>query len=208
MTMPHMMNCAHSDDGWCLNCVIKLNSRVEAAEAQLVAIRAALGGYPDSDLASLATALRARAEYTENECEEANEYIDEVIDECAIHPHTPLVERIRLLVSVLANRTTPAELDAVVNASTVDALARRVEELDGRVDAHDARLDMLDFSLTSNAHRYGDTVRRIVALERFAAATADAIATQLKYEHRYQGQLNALEPIVSDLQQLATKMRN
>lgn len=24
MTMPHLMNCAHSPDGWCLDCVAKL----------------------------------------------------------------------------------------------------------------------------------------------------------------------------------------
>lgn len=25
MTMPHLMNCSHSDDGWCLDCVKELN---------------------------------------------------------------------------------------------------------------------------------------------------------------------------------------
>jgi hypothetical protein len=24
MTMPHLMNCPHSDDGWCIDCVSKL----------------------------------------------------------------------------------------------------------------------------------------------------------------------------------------
>jgi hypothetical protein len=29
MTMPHLMNCPHSEDGWCLSCVKK---QVDAAE--------------------------------------------------------------------------------------------------------------------------------------------------------------------------------
>ena len=31
MTMPHLMNCDHSPDGWCLACVKKLESEREAA---------------------------------------------------------------------------------------------------------------------------------------------------------------------------------
>ena len=27
MTMPHLENCSHSGDGWCLACVSKLNAR-------------------------------------------------------------------------------------------------------------------------------------------------------------------------------------
>lgn len=26
MTVPHLMNCPHSDDGWCLACVVELGS--------------------------------------------------------------------------------------------------------------------------------------------------------------------------------------
>lgn len=26
MTMPHLMNCPHSDDGWCLDCVAALGN--------------------------------------------------------------------------------------------------------------------------------------------------------------------------------------
>lgn len=29
MTMPHLENCAHSDDGWCLNCVKQLHDEGE-----------------------------------------------------------------------------------------------------------------------------------------------------------------------------------
>lgn len=25
MTVPHLMNCPHSDDGWCLDCVVRLS---------------------------------------------------------------------------------------------------------------------------------------------------------------------------------------
>lgn len=27
MTVPHLMNCPHSDDGWCLNCVVVLGNK-------------------------------------------------------------------------------------------------------------------------------------------------------------------------------------
>lgn len=29
MTIPHLMNCSHSEDGWCLECVKQLYSEVE-----------------------------------------------------------------------------------------------------------------------------------------------------------------------------------
>ena len=32
MTMPHMMNCGHSDTGWCLDCVRELHDRAEKAD--------------------------------------------------------------------------------------------------------------------------------------------------------------------------------
>jgi hypothetical protein len=37
MTMPHLMNCGHSDTGWCLACVKELHDEKEAAEASLAA---------------------------------------------------------------------------------------------------------------------------------------------------------------------------
>jgi hypothetical protein len=33
MTMPHLMNCEHSDAGWCLDCVSKLYYEKQAAES-------------------------------------------------------------------------------------------------------------------------------------------------------------------------------
>lgn len=36
MTMPHLMNCDHSSDGWCLDCVKELwDDRRELAEAAI-----------------------------------------------------------------------------------------------------------------------------------------------------------------------------
>ncbi len=29
MTMPHLINCDHSDDGWCLDCVKRLHDEYE-----------------------------------------------------------------------------------------------------------------------------------------------------------------------------------
>jgi len=88
MTMPHLTNCAHSDDGWCLDCVVALNTRAEAAEdkatqnwieverldaelaraeSYIERIRVALGGNVDSDLALLAKTLDARNATLEGE---------------------------------------------------------------------------------------------------------------------------------------------
>ena len=32
MTMPHLENCEHSSDGWCLDCVGRMHDRLEAME--------------------------------------------------------------------------------------------------------------------------------------------------------------------------------
>jgi hypothetical protein len=35
MTMPHLMNCAHMSDGWCLDCVVKQHNTSEQRRAML-----------------------------------------------------------------------------------------------------------------------------------------------------------------------------
>ena len=35
MTMPHLMNCRHSESGWCLDCVKELHSRAKADAARM-----------------------------------------------------------------------------------------------------------------------------------------------------------------------------
>lgn len=37
MTMPHLMNCDHSDDGWCLDCVKKLWDHAQFVANQAIA---------------------------------------------------------------------------------------------------------------------------------------------------------------------------
>ena len=32
MTMPHLENCEHSSDGWCLDCVKQMHARIETLE--------------------------------------------------------------------------------------------------------------------------------------------------------------------------------
>ena len=32
MTMPHLMNCEHSSDGWCSDCVKRMHDRIETLE--------------------------------------------------------------------------------------------------------------------------------------------------------------------------------
>jgi hypothetical protein len=35
MTIPHLMNCSHSEDGWCLDCVAELHSQYEELSSEL-----------------------------------------------------------------------------------------------------------------------------------------------------------------------------
>ena len=37
MTMPHLMNCSHSPDGWCLDCVKELYDKYELENERLKA---------------------------------------------------------------------------------------------------------------------------------------------------------------------------
>ena len=39
MTMPHLMNCSHSGDGWCLDCVKKLWEENDQARQRLENVR-------------------------------------------------------------------------------------------------------------------------------------------------------------------------
>lgn len=39
MTMPHLMNCSHSTEGWCLECVKELHDDFETAEAESQRLR-------------------------------------------------------------------------------------------------------------------------------------------------------------------------
>lgn len=38
MTMPHLMNCAHRPDDWCLDCVVELGNERLALKQQLHAL--------------------------------------------------------------------------------------------------------------------------------------------------------------------------
>lgn len=44
MTMPHLMNCPHSDDSWCLACVNDLHGKAEFFQEQLSHLLAAIHG--------------------------------------------------------------------------------------------------------------------------------------------------------------------
>ena len=35
MTMPHLMNCGHSPDSWCLDCVREMHDELEEAQAEI-----------------------------------------------------------------------------------------------------------------------------------------------------------------------------
>ena len=43
MTMPHLMNCSHFGDGWCLECVKKLHEHTEECEDVLRSLASWLG---------------------------------------------------------------------------------------------------------------------------------------------------------------------
>ena len=80
--------------------------RMETAEAQLDAVRTALGGYKDSDLASLATTIAARLAVVEAELEQTREYVDGLLGNT--DPAEPLVDRVGHLVLTANYNTKPA----------------------------------------------------------------------------------------------------
>ena len=50
MTMPHLINCAHIGDGWCIECVKRQQERIWSLEA-------ALGWYYEDDCRSTAMGI-------------------------------------------------------------------------------------------------------------------------------------------------------
>lgn len=50
MTMPHLMNCPHSADGWCLECVVALGNRELELRAEVRRLRDALMPFAHDDL--------------------------------------------------------------------------------------------------------------------------------------------------------------
>lgn len=76
MTMPHLMNCQHSHDGWCLRCVKELH---DAAEGTMHALKflltvvdndITLNGPRDRGPGHATAVFHARATVASNEKEE------------------------------------------------------------------------------------------------------------------------------------------
>jgi hypothetical protein len=42
MTVPHLMNCPHTDEGWCLECVVTLGNENWALQERMVTLRKAI----------------------------------------------------------------------------------------------------------------------------------------------------------------------
>ena len=61
MTMPHLMNCQHSEDGWCLDCVKgsweQKQSETERLRAALFVAAAEIDALGDTDLHQLASEI-------------------------------------------------------------------------------------------------------------------------------------------------------
>lgn len=57
MTMPHLMNCPHSEY-WCLACVKEMHAELEAAEAKAAALDKILAAWGTSSTCSAAAAQR------------------------------------------------------------------------------------------------------------------------------------------------------
>lgn len=49
MTMPHLMNCGHSDEGWCLDCVKAMHDETGMTLRDYFAAKAMQGMAPDID---------------------------------------------------------------------------------------------------------------------------------------------------------------
>jgi hypothetical protein len=249
-----MMNCVHIDDGWCLDCVIKLNARMEAAEADNIEWRTCYTKALNSELQQQQRAEAAETQIrllTERVLRLARSYARDTADWLAVRiqcgeqpPFTFLgdtetrelytraeaaeaklelmqaeinseihalqaqfaaanldaarlagaVQEAKALLSLAqprpgvtpewqprydrwlaANGTTSAEVDAAVDSHAVDALARRVYDLERRLeserslrwqtDGMERRVEALELALTGNADQYGNLIRRVDALE-------------------------------------------
>lgn len=65
MTMPHLMNCAHTAEGWCLDCVRELHDSPPDNAVELAAYRRALEQIVDeADCDPVQVALSAMAPFT------------------------------------------------------------------------------------------------------------------------------------------------
>lgn len=59
MTMPHLMNCAHLDDGWCLECVGVMHATLDARTTRITELERAFDGMTERNNA-LAAEVDAR----------------------------------------------------------------------------------------------------------------------------------------------------
>jgi hypothetical protein len=59
VTIPWLMNCAHSADGWCLECVVKMGEERLALEC--FAQEVALGAYQEHELRAVALKVLMRS---------------------------------------------------------------------------------------------------------------------------------------------------
>lgn len=50
MTMPHLMNCRHSEEGWCLNCVKEIGEENIELRQQLESIQKTISDYLYKDI--------------------------------------------------------------------------------------------------------------------------------------------------------------
>ena len=61
MTMPHLMNCQHSEDGWCLDCVKesreKKQSEIKRLRAVILVAATEIDALGDTDLHQLASEI-------------------------------------------------------------------------------------------------------------------------------------------------------
>ena len=59
MTVPHLMNCPHTYEGWCLDCVVKLGNENWRLHAELTALREAAKDAPEILASMIATSKTA-----------------------------------------------------------------------------------------------------------------------------------------------------
>lgn len=53
MTMPHLMNCSHQGEGWCLKCVKRMHARLAAAKKKVTELEASFDLRWDADMRAI-----------------------------------------------------------------------------------------------------------------------------------------------------------
>ena len=156
MTMPHMMNCGHSDTGWCLDCVRELHDRAEKADtaAEVLGQRAL-------------NIERRWIETFEKRAARENEMLEEAIDDFC---DTVLAKLADLGVSETDNCDGDEDVSTILAGWINSRIEEVRDQLSALIDTAERTLD----AIPHGSDRY-DLAMRLEAARAFLAGRAAGV---------------------------------